>query len=314
MGFFKNLFKRKKSIQYTKAFHRSHVSLDSVLGAFRDMKSFNQSVVEALEDTLIMADVGLETTELIINEMLERHKKTPILNEEMLLDEITEIIANKLHVHQPSFDQPTVVFMVGVNGAGKTTTIGKLAHQYQQTHQVKIIAADTFRAAAIDQLKTWADRSNASFYTQTSKDPSAVIYDGLKEAKEDGSNLILIDTAGRLQSKEHLMAQLNKMRRVIDKAYPNVHVETLLVIDGTTGQNGLSQAKIFHESTDVNGVVITKLDGTTKGGILLAISNILNLPISYIGLGETIEDLVPFDTIEYVLQLVDAEGEINHDN
>ena len=299
MGFFKNLFKRKKSIQYTKAFHRSHVSLDSVLGAFRDTKSFNQSVVEALEDTLIMADVGLETTELIINEMLERQKKTPILNEEMLLDEITEIIATLLHVHQPSFDQPTVVFMVGVNGAGKTTTIGKLAHQYQQTHQVKIIAADTFRAAAIDQLKTWADRSNASFYTQTSKDPSAVIYDGLKEAKEDGSNLILIDTAGRLQSKEHLMAQLNKMR---------------LVIDGTTGQNGLSQAKIFHESTDVNGVVITKLDGTTKGGILLAISNILHLPISYIGLGETIEDLVPFDTIEYVLQLVDAEGEMNHDN
>lgn len=314
MGFFKNLFKRKKSIRYTKAFHRSHVSLDSVLDAFQRQNTFDSSVIEALEDTLIMADVGIETTDYIVEKMIQYHQTEPIKNKEKLLDGLSQVMDSILDVYPIDLSKPTAIFMVGVNGAGKTTTIGKLAHQFQSSHSVKIIAADTFRAAAIEQLHSWAERSNASFYTQASKDPSAVIYDGLQEAKRDGSDVILIDTAGRLQSKDHLMAQLSKMRRVINKAYEGIQVMTLLVIDGTTGQNGLSQAKIFHEATDVNGVVITKLDGTTKGGIVLAIAQTLRLPMAYIGLGEGIEDLVAFDPVQYMMQLIDAESVIHDDH
>lgn len=314
MGFFKNIFKKKQSIQYTKAFQRNHVSLTSVMDAFHMHQSLTQEVIEALEDTLIMADVGLETTETIIERLLDAHKKNKMNDEEMFLDELFEILSSMLEVKHITFDEPTIVFVVGVNGAGKTTTIGKLAYRYQTTHRVKIIAADTFRAAAVEQLKTWSMRAKASFFTKESKDPSSVIFDGLIEAKNDQSQIIFIDTAGRLQSKEHLMAQLSKMRRVIDKAYPSVRVETLLVIDGTTGQNGLSQAKLFHEATDVTGVIVTKLDGTTKGGILLAIANTLKLPVTYIGLGENAEDLVPFDHMQYLKQLIDIEGDITHDN
>lgn len=313
MGFFKNIFKKKESIVYTKAFQRNHVSLTSVIDLFRKHQQLNQDLIEALEDTLIMADVGLDTTEFIIKILLDANKKDKIQNEEMFLDILFEILSKVLVVKEMVFDEPTVIFVVGVNGAGKTTTIGKLAHQFQ-SQKVKIIAADTFRAAAIDQLKTWAERTQSSFFTNPSQDPSSVIYDGLLEAKKDQSKIILIDTAGRLQAKEHLMAQLSKMRRVIDKAYPGVRVETLLVIDGTTGQNGLSQAKLFHEATHVTGVVVTKLDGTTKGGILLAIAHTLSLPVTYIGLGEKVEDLVPFDQMQYLKQLISIEGAFKDDN
>ena len=313
MGFFKNIFKKKESIVYTKAFQRNTVSLTSVMDLFRIHQQLNQEVIEALEDTLIMADVGLDTTEFIIKALLDANKKDKIKHEEMFLDVLFEILSNLLDAKPMVFDEPTVIFVVGVNGAGKTTTIGKLAHQFQR-QKVKIIAADTFRAAAIDQLKTWAERTHSSFFTNPSQDPSSVIYDGLLEAKKDQSHIILIDTAGRLQAKEHLMAQLSKMRRVIDKAYPGVRVETLLVIDGTTGQNGLSQAKLFHGATDVTGVVVTKLDGTTKGGILLAIAHTLSLPMTYVGLGERLEDLVPFDHMQYLKQLIDIEGDFEDDN
>jgi fused signal recognition particle receptor len=313
MGFFKNIFKKKQSIQYQKAFQRNHVSLTSIMELFRVHQSLNQEVVEALEDTLIMADVGLETTEYIIKQLIDKNNKHHLKDEESFLDTLYEILSNILVTQSLTLDAPTVLFVVGVNGAGKTTTIGKLAHHFQ-SQKVKIIAADTFRAAAIDQLRTWAERTQASFFTHESQDPSAVIYDGLMMAKKDQSDVIIIDTAGRLQAKEHLMAQLSKMRRVIDKAYPGVRVETLLVIDGTTGQNGLSQAKLFHEATHVTGVVVTKLDGTTKGGILLAIAHTLSLPVTYIGLGEKVEDLVPFDHMQYLKQLIDIEGDFEDDN
>lgn len=307
MGFFKTLFSKKKTIQYEKAFQRNHVSLASIRDVFSSYHILNQEVIEAIEDTLIMADVGLDTTENIIKKLIEKNQKKSVETFERLLDDLFEILSEVFVLHPLKFEQPTVIFVVGVNGAGKTTTIGKLAAKYKHTHKVKIIAADTFRAAAIDQLSVWAAKTNTSFFTQPSKDPSSVIYDGLKEAQKDSSTLVIIDTAGRLQTKDNLMAQLEKMRRVVDKAAPNFHVESWLVIDGTTGQNGLSQAKLFHEATSLTGLVITKLDGTTKGGIVLGIAQTLKTPMTYVGLGERIEDLVPFDIASYLNQLIESE-------
>jgi fused signal recognition particle receptor len=198
-----------------------------------------------------------------------------------------------------------VIFVVGVNGVGKTTTIGKLAHQISNNQKVMIIAADTFRAAAINQLRIWAEKSDVVFYTNPSKDPSSVIYDGLKLAKDKDVDVILIDTAGRLQNKQHLMAELAKMRLMIPKAYGTIDIRTYLVLDATTGQNGVSQAKLFHEATDVTDLVITKLDGTSKGGIVLPIVSILKVPIAYIGIGEGIDDLAVFDKEAFMQQLID---------
>ena len=304
MGFFKNLFSKKPKISYEKALNRSHVTLFSVKEAMDKHQMLHQDVLEALEDALLRSDVGLDTSTDIMNFLIENNKKTPIDDYESLLDVLYQFV-DMLFIDAAHLKDKHVIFMVGVNGVGKTTTIGKLAHQISNNQKVMIIAADTFRAAAINQLRIWAEKSDVIFYTNPSKDPSSVIYDGLKLAKDKDVDVILIDTAGRLQNKQHLMAELSKMRLMIPKAYGTIDIRTYLVLDATTGQNGVSQAKLFHEATDVTDLVITKLDGTSKGGIVLPIVSILKVPIAYIGIGEGIDDLAVFNKEAFIQQLID---------
>lgn len=304
MGFFKNLFSKKPKISYEKALNRSHVTLFSVKEAMDKHQMLHQDVLEALEDALLRSDVGLDTSTDIMNFLIENNKKTPIDDYESLLDVLYQFV-DMLFIDAAHLQDKHVIFVVGVNGVGKTTTIGKLAHQISNNQKVMIIAADTFRAAAINQLRIWAEKSDVIFYTNPSKDPSSVIYDGLKLAKDKDVDVILIDTAGRLQNKQHLMAELSKMRLMIPKAYGTIDIRTYLVLDATTGQNGVSQAKLFHEATDVTDLVITKLDGTSKGGIVLPIVSILKVPIAYIGIGEGIDDLAVFDKEAFMQQLID---------
>lgn len=304
MGFFKNLFSKKPKISYEKALNRSHVTLFSVKEAMDKHQMLHQDVLEALEDALLRSDVGLDTSTDIMNFLIENNKKTPIDDYESLLDVLYQFV-DMLFIDAAHLQDKHVIFVVGVNGVGKTTTIGKLAHQISNNQKVMIIAADTFRAAAINQLRIWAEKSDVIFYTNPSKDPSSVIYDGLKLAKDKDVDVILIDTAGRLQNKQHLMAELAKMRLMIPKAYGTIDIRTYLVLDATTGQNGVSQAKLFHEATDVTDLVITKLDGTSKGGIVLPIVSILKVPIAYIGIGEGIDDLAVFDKEAFIQQLID---------
>ena len=199
---------------------------------------------------------------------------------------------------------PTVILMVGVNGVGKTTTIAKLAYKYKcEGKKVMLIAGDTFRAGAVDQLKIWADRTDSLFFGKENIDPAGVIYDGLLKAKEDGVDIVLVDTAGRLHNKVNLMKELEKINKVIGKIIPDAPHETLLVIDGTTGQNGIMQAQAFKEITNITGIVLTKLDGTAKGGIVLAIKEEVNIPVKFVGLGEKMTDLIPFDIENYIYGL-----------
>ena len=266
---------------------------------------------EELEQILIMADIGVNTVENFLDRLKLRVKKenitdTKYLNE-VIVDELFiiyvngENITDKINIAK---EGPTVILMVGVNGVGKTTTIGKLAYKYHnEGKKVMLIAADTFRAGAVEQLKVWADRTDAVFYGKENTDPAGVIYDGLVKALEEKADIVLIDTAGRLQNKVNLMKELEKMNKVIAKIIPNAPHETLLVIDATTGQNGIMQAKSFKEITNITGIVLTKLDGTAKGGIVLAIKEDVKIPVKFIGLGEGINDLKPFDIESYIYGL-----------
>lgn len=266
---------------------------------------------EELEQILIMADIGVNTVENFLDRLKSRVKKenitdTKYLNE-VIVDELFiiyvngENITDKINIAK---EGPTVILMVGVNGVGKTTTIGKLAYKYHnEGKKVMLIAADTFRAGAVEQLKVWADRTDAVFYGKENTDPAGVIYDGLVKAGEEKADIVLIDTAGRLQNKVNLMKELEKMNKVITKFIPDAPHETLLVIDATTGQNGIMQAKAFKEITNITGIVLTKLDGTAKGGIILAIKEEVNIPVKFIGLGERMEDLKPFDIEAYIYGL-----------
>ena len=266
---------------------------------------------EELEQILIMADIGVNTVENFLDRLKLRVKKenitdTKYLNE-VIVDELFiiyvngENITDKINIAK---EGPTVILMVGVNGVGKTTTIGKLAYKYHnEGKKVMLIAADTFRAGAVEQLKVWANRTDAVFYGKENTDPAGVIYDGLVKALEEKADIVLIDTAGRLQNKVNLMKELEKMNKVITKFIPDAPHETLLVIDATTSQNGIMQAKAFKEITNITGIVLTKLDGTAKGGIVLAIKEEVNIPVKFIGLGERMEDLKPFDIEAYIYGL-----------
>ena len=226
---------------------------------------------------------------------------------EVIVDELfmiyvgDDVLSSKLNIKD---GETNVVLFVGVNGVGKTTSIAKIANKYKnEGKKVMLVAGDTFRAGAVNQLKEWADRLNVSFYGDDRKDPSAVIYDGVSKAKDEHYDLVLVDTAGRLQNKTNLMKELEKMNRVIGEILPGNPVETLLVIDATTGQNGIAQAKSFKEITNITGIVLTKLDGTAKGGIVLAIREIVNIPVKFVGLGEKETDLIPFDIEKYIYGL-----------
>ena len=298
-GFFKRL---KEGLSKT----RNNIA-ESFNNIFK-ASEIDDDFYDELEETLIMSDMGFETTERIINDLKDKVKELKIKEAEECKNLVINIIRDQMSVDDSAYDfenKKTVVFVIGVNGVGKTTSIGKLAAIYKsQGKRVMMAAADTFRAAAIDQLKTWSNRAGVDIIAQNEgSDPSAVVYDAVASAKARNTDILLIDTAGRLHNKKNLMDELAKMRRIITKEYPEANVESLIVLDGTTGQNALEQARQFSSVTEINGIIITKLDGTAKGGIAIAIQSELNVPVKYIGIGEKIEDLQKFDPNSYVTAL-----------
>ena len=264
---------------------------------------------EDLEEMLIMADVGVETATAAVEELRQQMVAERLSGQEAIKDCLRRILAEKLQVGDQSLNlstKPSVILVIGVNGVGKTTSIGKLADRLRrQGKRVLLCAGDTFRAAAADQLEIWAGRAQCELIRQhEGADPSAVLFDALQAAKARHVDVVICDTAGRLHNKSHLMAELAKMKRVIDRELPEAALETLLVLDATTGQNGLIQAKQFQETTGLTGIVLTKLDGTAKGGIVIAIAQALQVPVKFVGLGEGLDDLQPFDAKSYVEALI----------
>ena len=320
MGIFskiKNVFNFKKEetkevINYDQGLEKSRREFVSQLSNLsKKYKFINEDYFEELENILIMADIGVSTVMNFVDRLKDRVKKEKITDseylKELIVDELfimyvgNNVIDSKIHFNETD---PTVILFVGVNGVGKTTTIGKLASKYQQQgKKVLLVAADTFRAGAIEQLVLWGEKTNTKVVTSPSKDPSSVIYDGLELAKKESYDLVLVDTAGRLQNKDNLMEELSKINRVIKKIIPSAPHETLLVIDATTGQNGISQAKSFKSITDITGIVLTKLDGTAKGGIVLAIKEEVNIPVKFVGLGEQPDQLETLDIEKYIYGL-----------
>lgn len=276
--------------------------MDSIFHGFTQI---NDDFYEELEETLIMGDLGVHTTMEIIENLREKvrseHIKEPVQCRQLLNDSIRE----QMHVGETAYEfenRTSVVFVIGVNGVGKTTTIGKLAGKlHAQGKKVVLAAADTFRAAAREQLKEWANRSETEMIGgQEGADPASVVYDAVAAAKARKADVLLCDTAGRLHNKKNLMEELKKINRVIEREYPEAYRETLVVLDATTGQNALAQAKEFNEVAEITGVILTKMDGTAKGGIAVAIQSELGIPVKYIGVGERIEDLQKFDADEFV--------------
>ena len=274
-------------------------------GAFASFTGANDEFFEELEELMILADIGVETSEEVIEELKARTKEQNLRGGEEIRAAVAEILAEKMEAGDAGLKLdtvPSVILVIGVNGVGKTTTIGKLAVQLRQEgKKVLLSAADTFRAAAADQLAIWAQRSGADIVRhEENSDPASVVYDSIAAAKARGTDVILVDTAGRLHNKSNLMNELNKISRIIDRELPGADRETLLVLDATTGQNGLIQAKQFREAAGLTGIVLTKLDGTAKGGIAVAIADQLKLPVKYIGVGEQADDLIRFDGRECV--------------
>ena len=281
-------------------------ALSNTLGnVFSGFSQIDDDFFDELEESLILADMGVETatkaTDRLRKVIRENHLKTP----EEAKEALKQILVDMLQVGQPELDlstSPAVVLVIGVNGVGKTTTIGKIATQLtKQGKRVMLVAGDTFRAAAADQLEIWAGRSGASIVRQNEgADPAAVVFDGIQAAKARKCDVILIDTAGRLHNKQNLMNELNKISRIVNRELPDAAKEVLLVLDGTTGQNGLIQAKQFKEIAGVTAIALTKLDGTAKGGIVIAISDALQIPVKFIGVGEQADDLMPFEAEPFV--------------
>jgi len=284
--------------------------LERISKAIIGKTSVDDEVLDQLEEELIGADVGVDTTLALIEKLQERVKKEKYLSTSelngLLHEEIVSLLvdapSNQLGFIPPSDKKPYVILVVGVNGVGKTTTIGKLAHHYKEAGNTVIMgAADTFRAAAADQLTIWSERVGVAIVKQNhGADPSAVAFDTIQSAMAKNADVVLIDTAGRLHNKAHLMDELNKIKRVIEKQLPGAPHEVLLVLDGSTGQNALEQAKQFMAVTNVNALAITKLDGTAKGGVVLSIAHQCKIPVKYIGVGEQIKDLLLFDKDEFV--------------
>lgn len=330
MGFFnklKNMFqsdKQEENIKtendaieevkvYEKGLSKSREGFVSKLANLTNKyRTINDDYFDELEEILIMADIGVNTVMDFIDQLKDRVAKEkitdPELLKEIIVDELfiiyvgDEVLSSKIKYQE---NGPTVILFVGVNGVGKTTTIAKIAWRMKQEgKKVLLVAADTFRAGAVEQLRLWSERVGASFYGKDEgSDPASVVFDGCQMAKDENFDVVLVDTAGRLQNKVNLMKELEKMNKVIGGIISGGPHETLLVIDATTGQNGISQAKAFQEITDITGIVLTKLDGTAKGGIVLAIKEQLDLPVKYIGLGEAKEDLQVFDIEKYIYGL-----------
>ena len=268
-------------------------------------KELDDDFYEDLTDILIMADVGVPTAELAVNRLKEKCKAEKIGNPEKARDALKDILVDILWAEPMKLTSPMVILIIGINGVGKTTSIGKLASRLKAMgRRVIICAGDTFRAAAADQLTVWADRADVPIIKhREGADPAAVVFDGISAGKARGTDVIIIDTAGRLHNKAHLMEELRKISRVVEREYPEAALSALLVIDATTGQNGMAQAKVFSEVSNLEGIILTKLDGTAKGGIAIAIRHELGLPVRYIGLGEQLDDMQPFDAKEFVSAL-----------
>lgn len=278
--------------------------LQKILNSFTVI---DDELFEELEEAMIMSDIGVETSEEICDRLRKKIKERGITDPKMIMELIQEIIG-EIMGDDTGLDlsvSPSVIMVIGVNGAGKTTTIGKMCHQFRKENKkVLVAAADTFRAAAIDQLEVWTERAGVDIVKHTEgSDPGAVVYDALDAAKARGCDIVIIDTAGRLHNKKNLMEELAKINRIIDKKAPDSSRETLLVLDATTGQNAVNQAKLFGETANITGIVLTKLDGTAKGGIVISIKNELGIPVKLIGVGEKIDDLQPFDSRSFVAAL-----------
>lgn len=289
------LFEKIKSgLAKTRAGMRS--SIDSLINSFTRV---DEELLDELEEVLILSDIGAVTSQNIIAQLRAKIKEKGIKDPQDIKDEIKTIISNMLGEFVPLdlSQKPTVVLVIGVNGVGKTTTIGKLASNYvKEGKKVLLAAADTFRAAAVEQLSMWAERSGAEIVTSfKGADPASVVYDAISSAKAKDYDIVLCDTAGRLHNKKNLMDELNKISRVIQREMGEVKTEVLLVLDATTGQNAVNQAKIFKEAAGITGIILTKLDGTAKGGVVISIKNELDIPVRYIGVGEQADDLQEFD-------------------
>ena len=294
MGLFDRI---KAGLQKTRAVFSGH--MDELV---ENYKKLDDEFFEDLSDILIMADVGMKTTELAVSRLREKCKAEKIGSAEQAREALKEILADMMRTEPMRLESPMVLLVIGVNGVGKTTTIGKLATRFKTVgRRVIICAADTFRAAAAEQLTVWAERADVPIIKQKEgADPAAVVFDGIQAARGRHADILIVDTAGRLHNKAHLMEELKKISRVAEREYPEAKVKALLVIDATTGQNGLQQAMLFKEVANIEGIVLTKLDGTAKGGIAIAIRNELGLPVYYIGFGEQIDDLQPFDAKQFV--------------
>ena len=296
MGFFDKIFS---------GLTKTRKNLEELEEIFQDYAPDSEDFYEELEELLVMADVGAATAENVVKGLRKMTWERRFRHGDEARAGLVELLTKLLNVGETGLKletKPSVILMVGVNGVGKTTTIGKLAHQLkEQGKKVLLCAGDTFRAAAAEQLGIWAERSGADIVRhEEGSDPAAVVYDSICAAKARGADVVIIDTAGRLHNKQNLMNELNKIRRIIDRELPEADVETLMVLDATTGQNGLIQAKQFLETSGLTGIVLTKLDGTAKGGIVFAIANDLKLPVKYVGVGEGMDDLIPFDATNFV--------------
>ena len=294
MGFFQKLkeglFKTRKNMT------------DKVDDLVASTEKIDDDFYEELTDILLLADVGVAATDDIIGKLKARVKSEGIKDAKVARDALKSIMIDEMSIPRPPLKFPMVMFVVGVNGVGKTTTIGKLALRFQEIgRSVMLAAADTFRAAADEQLSVWAERANVPLIKQCEgADPAAVVFDAVQAAKARRTDLLIVDTAGRLHNKKNLMDELSKMRRIIDREYSEAEVRCMLVLDATTGQNGLQQAKVFKEAAEIGGIILTKLDGTAKGGIAVAIRRELNVPVWYIGVGEGIDDLQSFNAQEFI--------------
>lgn len=315
---FKNLFTSKTpTVQeevksYDKGLEKSRKEFVSKITLLNSKyKKVSPEYFEELEEILIMADIGVNTVMEFVDKLKKRVKHEHIEDsadlKEIIVDEMFIIyVDNSIMVNKINYAEegPTVILFVGVNGVGKTTTIGKLADKLtNEGKKVLLVAGDTFRAGAVEQLREWGERTNCEVVYKENADPASVIYDGVNKAVSENYDVVLVDTAGRLQNKVNLMNELEKINKVIGKILPNAPHETLLVIDATTGQNGISQAKEFKKITDISGIVLTKLDGTAKGGIVLAIKEEVGIPVKYVGMGETAKDLQVFDIEKYIYGL-----------
>ena len=296
MGFFDKIFS---------GLTKTRTNMAELEELFQGYQPDSEEFYDDLEDLLVMSDIGAVTAEKIVQALKKMTWERRFRKGYEAREGLVELLSNMLTVNDASLKldtTPSVILMVGVNGVGKTTTIGKLAHQFiEQGKKVLLCAGDTFRAAAAEQLGIWAERSGADIVRhEEGSDPAAVVFDALNAAKSRGADIVIIDTAGRLHNKANLMNELGKIRRIIDRELPEADVETLLVLDATTGQNGLIQAKEFKNTAGLTGIVLTKLDGTAKGGIVFPIATELGVPVKYVGVGEGMDDLIPFDAKNYV--------------